>query len=603
MSIVSAKEIAKAIKLERYGFVGTFCGWILMKVLKISTINRIYNRNKHLSDLDFLNALLNDFQIKFDIPEEDLKRLPKDGAYVTISNHPLGGIDGILLLKLMLEERKDFKIIANFILHRIEPLIPYIMPVNPFENRKDVRSSVVGFKNALTHLKEGHPLGIFPAGEVSTYRDGKLLVDRPWEAAAMKLVKKAEVPVVPIYFHAKNSPLFYRLSKISDTLRTAKLPSELLTQKHRVIKVRIGRPISVKEQQQQQTLEEFSSFIRKKTYMLSNVFERPKILKNISSNIKIKKPPKKIITPVDRLLMRTEVEDLRAKDHRLLESKNYEVYLAPAANIPNILIEIGRLREITFREIGEGTNKAIDLDKFDRYYQHMFLWDREAECLVGAYRMGLGRDVYEAYGINGFYLQDLFRFEPELHKMMSHSIELGRAFIIKKYQQRPMPLFLLWKGIVHTTLRFPNHKYLIGGVSISNRFSNFSKSLMIEFMKSHYYDPYLAQYVHPKKEFKVKLKDTDKDFVFDATEADLNKFDKIIDEIEPGALRLPVLLKKYIKQNARLIAFNVDPLFNDAIDGLMYIRISDLPESTVRPVMEEFQAELESKFGPQAERE
>ena len=546
---------------------------------------------------------MNDFQIKFDIPEEDLKRLPKDGAYVTISNHPLGGIDGILLLKLMLEERKDFKIIANFILHRIEPLIPYIMPVNPFENRKDVRSSVVGFKNALTHLKEGHPLGIFPAGEVSTYRDGKLLVDRPWEAAAMKLVKKAEVPVVPIYFHAKNSPLFYRLSKISDTLRTAKLPSELLTQKHRVIRVRIGRPISVKEQQQQQTLEEFSNFIRKKTYMLSNVFERPKILKNISLNIKIKKPPKKIITPVDRLLMRSEVKDLRAKDHRLLESKNYEVYLAPAANIPNILREIGRLREITFREIGEGTNRAIDLDKFDRYYHHLFLWDREAECLAGAYRMGLGRDVYEAYGINGFYLQDLFRFEPELHKMMSHSIELGRAFIIKEYQQKPMPLFLLWKGIVHTTLRFPNHKYLIGGVSISNRFSNFSKSLMIEFMKSHYYDPYLAQYVHPKKEFKVKLKDTDKDFVFDATEADLNKFDKIIDEIEPGALRLPVLLKKYIKQNARLIAFNVDPLFNDAIDGLMYIRISDLPDSTVRPVMEEFQAELEGKFDPQAERE
>ena len=603
MSIVSAKEIAKAIKLDGYGFLGTFCGWILMKVLKISTINRIYNRNKHLSDLDFLNALLNDFQIKFDIPEEDLKRLPKDGAFVTISNHPLGGIDGILLLKLMLEERKDFKIIANFLLHRIEPLIPYIMPVNPFENRKDVRSSVVGFKNALTHLKEGHPLGIFPAGEVSTYRDGKLLVDRPWEAAAMKLVKKAEVPVVPIYFHAKNSPLFYRLSKISDTLRTAKLPSELLTQKHRVIRVRIGRPISVKEQQQQQTLEEFSNFIRKKTYMLSNVFERPKILKNISLNIKIKKPPKKIITPVDRLLMRSEVKDLRAKDHRLLESKNYEVYLAPAANIPNILREIGRLREITFREIGEGTNRAIDLDKFDRYYHHLFLWDREAECLAGAYRMGLGRDVYEAYGINGFYLQDLFRFEPELHKMMSHSIELGRAFIIKEYQQKPMPLFLLWKGIVHTTLRFPNHKYLIGGVSISNRFSNFSKSLMIEFMKSHYYDPYLAQYVHPKKEFKVKLKDTDKDFVFDATEADLNKFDKIIDEIEPGALRLPVLLKKYIKQNARLIAFNVDPLFNDAIDGLMYIRISDLPDSTVRPVMEEFQAELEGKLGPQAERE
>ena len=226
----------------------------------------------------------------------------------------------------------------------------------------------------------------------------------------------------------------------------------------------------------------------------------------------------------------------------------------------------------------------------------MFLWDSETKKIAGAYRMGLGSKIFSEHGIDGFYLQDLFRFEPELYKMMSQSIEMGRAFIIKEYQQKPMPLFLLWKGIVHTTLRYPEHKYLIGGVSISNQFSNFSKSLMIEFMKSHYYDPYVAQYVHPKKEFKVKLKDADKDFVFDATEADLNKFDKIIDEVEPGALRLPVLLKKYIKQNARLVAFNVDPLFNNAVDGLMYIKIADLPESTVRPVMEEFQAELERKF-------
>ena len=603
MSIITSNEVAKAINLDKYGFIGTFLGWIILKILKISTINKIYNRNKHLSNLEFLDALLKEFKIRFEIPDEDLKRLPKEGAYITVSNHPLGGVDGILLLKLMIEQRSDFKIIANFLLHKIEPLIPYIMPVNPFENRKDVKSSVTGFKNALLHLKEGHPLGIFPAGEVSTYRDGKLLVDKPWEAAAMKLAKKAKVPIVPIYFHAKNSPLFYRLSKISDTLRTAKLPSELLTQKNRVIKVRIGRPVSVKDQEQHETLEEFSDFIRKKTYMLSNAFENPKILKNISSSIKINKAPKKIITPVNPLIMRSEVDDLRAKNLRLLQSKNYEVYLAPAATIPNILREIGRLREITFREIGEGTNKAIDLDHFDTYYHHMFLWDTEAECLAGAYRMGLGTEIYEAFGIDGFYLQDLFRFEPELHDMMSKSIELGRAFIIKQYQQKPMPLFLLWKGIVHTTLRFPNHKYLIGGVSISNRFSNFSKSLMIEFMKSHYYDPYLAQYVHPKKEFKVKLKDADKDFVFDATEADLNKFDKIIDEIEPGALRLPVLLKKYIKQNARLIAFNVDPLFNNAVDGLMYIRISDLPDSTVRPVLEEFQAELERKYGPKVEEE
>ncbi|TYB78530.1 GNAT family N-acyltransferase [Bizionia myxarmorum] len=603
--LVTAKEVAHAIKLDKFGVMGTFVGWSMMKLLKITNVNDVYNRHKHLSEVAFLNAILDEYEIKFEIPEEDLKRLPKEGPFITISNHPLGGIDGILLLKLMLEQRKDYKIIANFLLNRVEPLKPYIMPVNPFENRKDIKSSLAGFKNSILHLRDGHPLGIFPAGEVSTHRDGKLVIDKPWERTAIKLIQKAQVPVVPIYFHAKNSSLFYRLSKLGDTFRTAKLPSEVISQKRRVIKVRIGRTISVVDQNEHSTLEGLSEFLRRRTYMLSNSFdEKGNLLSNISTNLKLpkpSKPPKRIVGEIDKKLMIQEVEVLREGDSRLLQSKNYEVFLASSLEIPNILQEIGRLREITFREVGEGTNEAIDLDTFDTYYHHMFLWDSDENILVGSYRMGLGSEIFKRYGIDGFYLQDLFRFEPELYTMMSQSIEMGRAFIIKSYQQRPMPLFLLWKGIVHTTLRYPEHKYLIGGVSISNQFTNFSKSLMIEFMKSHYYDPYVAQYVHPKKEFKVKLKDADKDFVFDEAEADLNKFDKIIDEVEPGALRLPVLLKKYIKQNARLVAFNVDPLFNNSVDGLMYIKIADLPESTVKPVMEEFQAELERKLAEQNE--
>lgn len=596
MGLVTAKEVAKAIHVDKYGIFGTFMGWILMKLLKISTLNRIYSRNKHLDNTEFLEAILDEFQIRFEIPEEDMKRLPREGSYITISNHPLGGIDGILLLKLLLGQRPDYKIIANFLLHRIEPLKPYIMPVNPFEEHKDVKSSVTGFKQSMRHLREGHPLGIFPAGEVSTYRDGRLIVDKPWEEAAMKLIKKAEVPVIPVYFHAKNSRFFYRLAKISDTLRTAKLPSELLTQKNRVIRVRIGRPISVETQREFDTLDTFTEFLRKKTYMLANPYQKESLLRKVPSSLRLPKVPKKIITPVAPELMEKEIGKLREDNSRLLKSKNYEVFLAPSGKIPHVLQEMGRLREITFREIGEGTNQAVDLDHFDTYYHHMFLWDSTEKKIVGAYRMGLGSEIFAEYGIDGFYLQDLFRFEPELYKMMSESIEMGRAFIIKEYQQKPMPLFLLWKGIVHTTLRYPEHKYLIGGVSISNQFSNFSKSLMIEFMKSNYYDPYVAQYIKPKKEFKVKLKDADKDFVFDETEADLIKFDRIIDEVEPGNLRLPVLIKKYIKQNAKVVAFNVDPLFNNSVDGLMYIRIADLPESTVKPVMEEFQEELERKF-------
>lgn len=596
MSLVTAKEVAQAIKVDKLGFLGTTMGWLLMKVLKISAINKVYDKHKHLKDLKFMNALLSEFEIRFEIPEEDLRRLPKTGPFISISNHPLGGIDGILLLKLLLEHRPDFKIIANFLLHRVEPMKPYVLPVNPFETHKDAKSSLMGFKTALQHLRDGHPLGIFPAGEVSTYRDGRLVVDKPWEVAAMKLVKKAEVPVVPIYFHAKNSKLFYRLAKISDKFRTAKLPSELLTQKERLIKVRIGNPISIKDQLEHESLDDFTEFLRKKTYVLSKPFQKKKLLENIPKKLKFPKLPKKIAGPVPVEVMEREIKELHRNDKRLLQSKNYEVYLAAAENIPNILQEIGRLREITFREVGEGTNKATDLDHFDAYYHHMFLWDNLEKCIAGAYRLGLGSKIYKKYGIDGFYTQSLFRFEPELYDMMSKSIEMGRTFIIKKYQQKPMPLFLLWKGIVHITLRFPEHRYLIGGVSISNKFSEFSKSLMIEFMKSHYYDPYVAQYITPKKEYKVKLKDADKDFIFDESKADLNKFDKIIDEVEPGALRLPVLIKKYIKQNAKVVAFNVDPLFNNAVDGLMYIRIADLPESTVKPVMEEFQAELEKRY-------
>ncbi|WBU87930.1 GNAT family N-acyltransferase [Cellulophaga omnivescoria] len=596
MGLVTAKEVAQAIKVDKFGFVGTFIGWLLMKVTKISSINTFYDNHKHLNGTAFLDAILEHYQIKFEIPEEDFKRLPKDGAYITISNHPLGGIDGVLLLKLLLQHREDFKIMANFLLNRIEPMSPYILPVNPFETRKEVKSSLAGFKNAMLHLRGGHPLGIFPAGEVSTYRDGKLIVDKPWEETALKLIRKAEVPVVPIYFHAKNSRLFYRLSKISDVFRTAKLPSEVTTQKNRVIKVRIGQPITVKTQNEQSSLADFTELLRRKTYMLSNAFEKERLIDKVPTTLKIPKAPKKIATPVSRELIEKEIEELRKKDCRLLQSKSYEVFLATAVDMPFILQEIGRQREVTFRAIGEGTNKAIDLDEFDNYYHHLFLWDDEGKAIVGAYRMGLGAEIFDKYGIDGFYVQDLFRLEPELYGMMKQTIEMGRAYIIKEYQQKPMPLFLLWKGIVHTTLRHPEHKYLIGGVSISNQFSNFSKSLMIEFMKSNYWDPYVAQYIRPKKEFKVKLKDADKEFIFDETEADLNKFDRLIDEVEPGNLRLPVLIKKYIKQNAKVVAFNVDPLFNNSVDGLMYIKIADIPESTVKPVMEEFQAELEQKL-------
>jgi len=586
MSLISTQDIAKSIHLDRIGKAGRGISWVLMKLLGISRINDFYNQIKHKKGLDFINAVLDNLNIEFEIPEDDLKRIPKEGAFITVSNHPLGGMDGVLLLKLMLEQRPDYKVLSSFLLQRIEPLKPFLIPVNNFENKKNTHSSLGGIKEALRHIQEGKALGVFPAGEVSTYKEGKLVVDRTWDPVALKLIYQAKVPIVPIYFHAKNSKIFYLLSKIHPILRTASLPSEAISKRKRKIIVRIGKPISVKDQASFADFNLLGEFLRKKTYILAKTFENKKDfhLPKLKKQIKLKE----IMPPIPVENLEKDIENLLSKNKLLFEKNDYQCFLSDAKEMPAVLKEIARLREHTFRLVGEGTGKEFDLDKYDKYYKHLFLWDKKHKKLVGAYRMGLGQEIFGRYGIKGFYLSELFTFEPELYDMMSKSIEMGRAFVVPEYQQKPFPLFLLWRGIIHTVLRHPEHENLIGPVSISDRFSDFSKSLLIEFMKSNFYDAYTAQFVKPKKAFKVRLNEEDKKFIFQAAENNLSKFDKLIDELEPGALKVPILLKKYIKQNAKLISFNVDPNFNDAIDGLMYIKISDLPEETIKPVMEEF---------------
>jgi putative hemolysin len=589
MSLVSAKDLASVLPFKKPRWFALLLGHFLLHLLRLKRINDFYDRYKHLEGKEFLDKLLDEIQANLNIPEEDLKRIPKEGPFITISNHPLGGLDGILLTKLMLDKRPDFKVLTNFLLSRIKPLSNYFLPVNPFEDMKNQRSSFKGLKMALLHLRQGHPLGLFPAGEVSTFREGNIYVDKDWDEAMLKLIHKANVPIVPIYFHAKNSRIFYWLSKIHPYLRTARLPSELFNKNRKSIQVRIGHPIKPEEQKQFSDYRELGEYLRKKTYLLAKPFEKPKTKKSFKF---FHNKEKKIIDPVPVEKLKTEIKKLTDEGKMLNKRNHYEIFLADSKEIPDILTEISRLREVTFRKIGEGTGKSIDLDKYDRYYKHLFLWDSKAEKIVGAYRIGIGSEIYKEKGIEGFYIASLFRFEPEAHYLLKNGLELGRAFVVPEYQLKPYPLFLLWQGIILTIFKYPDHKYLVGGVSISDKFSDFSKALMIEFMKSNYYDPFLGAYIHPRKEFKVKLKDADKDFIFDKTRSDLNKLDKLIEELEPDYLRLPVLIKQYIKQNAKIIGFNVDPDFNNSIDALMYIRIVDIPEKTIKPLIEEYEKQF-----------
>lgn len=580
MPLVGPKDISKAIGLGKVPLLGKGIGWLVMRVLGLHKANRLYDNNRHLQDVAFLDGLLSDLDVKFSIPVTDLERLPKDGAFITVSNHPLGGLDGILLLKLMVEQREDYKLLANFLLERIEPLSPYIMPVNPFEDRKDIRSSTAGIKQSLQHLKDGHPLGIFPAGEVSTVFEGKRVVDKQWELTAIKFIQKAEVPVVPIYFSARNTRTFYTLARISGLLRTARLPSELFKQRNRVIRVRIGRPIPVASQKRHTEVEQLSQFLRQKTYVLSNSFKKRRSI-SLSKPFKSLRSEIAIAEAKNHSESIQEIEQLRANGDSLFVSNNYEVFFAKSEQIPAIMHEIGRLREITFRNVGEGSMLALDLDNYDSYYRHLFLWDNNENALAGAYRIGFGQEIYPEHGIKGFYLNQVFKFDPSVHDVLKHTIEMGRAFISSDYQQKPMPLFLLWRGITQIAVTKTDHHYLMGAVSISNKFTDFSKSLMVEFLKEHFLEAQLAQNIKPKKRFRSKLKDKDKRFIFSETSNDLNKLDKLIEEFETTQMRLPVLIKKYLKQNARVLSFNVDVNFNNCIDALMYINIADIPEDTV----------------------
>ncbi len=586
-NLIKPSDIKKALKLDRTGKIGTATGWVLMQLLGMGQINKIYKKISSKQGLDFINAIIEELNIDLELPESDLQRIPEQGPFITVSNHPLGGVDGVLLLKILGQRRPDYKVLSSFILKNIPQLEDAIIHINSSDSQ-----NISGLKNALTYLSQGHGLGLFPAGEVSIYKNGKLVVDKTWDKQVLKLLYKAKVPIVPIYFQGRNSRLFYLLSRIHPMLRTAKLPSEAISDMKRTIKVRIGKPITLKMQESFANYDMLGEFIRKKTYILAKTLEKKTLKDKIIQPAKVSKKLKPVIVPVPTEKLLEDLKNIKEKGDLLFEKKDYVAFLSDAKDMPHILQEIGRLREITFRAVGEGTGKAIDLDKYDKYYKHLILWDQKEQQLVGAYRMGLGRDIFEKYGIKGFYLSELFTFDPELYEMMHKSIEMGRAFIVKSYQQKPFPLFLLWRGIVHTTLRYPDHEYLIGPVSISDKFTHFSKSLIIEFMKSYFYDAYTAQFVRPNKAFKVRLKETDKTFIFDSAAENLVKFDKLIDELEPENLKIPVLLKKYIKQNARLIAFNVDPDFNNAIDGLMYIKISDLPEETVKPVLEEFEAQF-----------
>ncbi|TAE47452.1 MAG: lysophospholipid acyltransferase family protein [Bacteroidetes bacterium] len=574
--LVNKRDFARVLQLQRYR-LGAAAG-PLMRLTGLTTFNEWYDRLHTLHGVEFMEQLFEIMGLEIEVQGQGLQKLPK-GAFITVSNHPFGMLDGLILMKLIATERPDFRVMANFLLSHIEPIRDYFIAVNPLESHPGAYSNLKGMKEAMSHVQNGMPLGIFPAGEVSTYHPReRAITDRAWQRQGIKLIQKANVPVVPIYFEGTNSALFHLMGLIHPSLRTAALPSELLRKRNAKIRVVIGSPISVKEIQSVSGVDRLARYLRSRTYSLDTGLEVHPFFR---TNFRFPSIQQPIIPPVPTSLLREEIQRLGERN-LICSQQTFDVYCAEAQQIPNILQELGRLRETTFRAVGEGTGHSRDLDEYDLYYLHLFIWDREEEKIVGAYRMGQGDVIMQRYGKKGFYTYSVFKMADELVPILTQSVELGRSFITEEYQRKRLPLFLLWKGIHHyMTEHSDRYRYLIGPVSISNDYSSLSKQVIVALIERFFFDHELARWVQPRKRFRPRIRKVDVEGLVEGVSGDLNQMDRLIEEIEPAHFRLPILLKKYIKQNAKIIAFNVDPKFNNCLDGFMILDMKDVPAATM----------------------
>jgi len=570
MQIVKTNDLKHALKLP--GIIGSLIAPLMMRLLKINKINYLYQRTSQYRGRVFIEALLQEMQVTSDILAEELHHIPKEGPFVTVSNHPFGGLDGLILINTVASVRPDYKVLANFLLSRIPNLSEFFLAVNPFETRAEAMNSFLGIRHAQQHIQEGSPLGIFPAGEVSTYNKKGHIEDKEWNPVIIKLIHKWKIPVVPIYFAGTNSTLFHELGTLHPMFRTARLPAELVKKVGKTITMRIGRPITSTEQTFFTSPIELGDYLRARVYALK-------------ANIPPKKPAKavgiraeSIAPPPDRKRIVKEVERLNKSNHALFTVSNFTAFYADYTQIPYLMLDIGRKREEAFRSIGEGTSLALDIDTFDRTYKHLFLWDKQHKRLVGAYRVGIGHEILQRDGLSGFYTYTLFDFNEKAIPFLSAAIELGRSFVCVEYQRDPLALMLLLKGLMHVVLKTEGPRYLVGPVSISSWYPVFYRSLIAYYLNAKHSAGEYNETIRPRTAFTPDHLHVDPGILLANHIGTIEQFERFMLRLSNNQYRLPTLVKKYLKINTKVVCFNVDPNFNYCLDGYIVLDIKKMPK-------------------------
>jgi putative hemolysin len=570
----------------------------LERILGIGEIGMVYAALEAAGGGSLSERLLRHLQVAYRVSDKDQDHIPGKGPAVLVANHPFGILEGAVLATLLLRIRSDVKFLANGVLTAIPELRDLVIPVNPLGGTKAMRSNPGGLRQSLHFLEAGGILVLFPAGEVAHFQwKERSITDPRWSPGTARILAIAarrapNLAVVPAYVEGANSALFQVLGLLHPRIRTALLVRELLNKRRTQVGVRIGSAIPVQKLLALPTDEERTRYLRWRTYLLAsrNEYRPVTALPLRRRNERARLAP--VAPPVAPETLSREVAAL-APGRRVANSGNLSVYIAPAGEIPAVLREIGRLRELTFRAAGEGTGKAEDLDEFDRHYLHLFVWNEVKKEVVGAYRLAGTDEVIARFGLRGLYTATLFEYGPEFLKRIGPALELGRSFVRAEYQKAFAPLLLLWKGIGKYVAQNPRYKVLFGPVSISNQYQSVSRELMVSFLERHASLKDWVGLVSTRNPLRTRQ---GAHAGLPAAGFDIEDLSAVVSDIEPSRAGIPVLLRQYLKLGGKLLGFNVDPNFSNALDGLIVVDLTKTEPKLLERYLGKTEASLFLEF-------
>jgi len=541
----------------------------LDRFLKVRAFDDFLVRLHAAGRPDFFASALEHAGISSSWSDQCLARVPKSGPVIVVANHPHGLADGLVAMDFLLRVRPDTLVVGNRWLARIPGIRPWLIEVNPFEPGSSDIGNLAGTRRIFAHLKAGGCVLTFPAGEVSSLRLRSRRVDDPaWSPQVVRMARKIGASLLPLRIEGRNSGLFQSLGLAHPRLRTMLLLREFLSHRGKVIRLRTANPVTPGQLADHPDDEEATSFLRLRCELLSSRTDSAEAVSARPAG-----PQAEVIPPVNPLLLRAELQSLPPED-LLLTSGDFKVYRFLGKDLPHVLREVGRLREITFRGVSEGTGLECDLDAFDAWYDQIVLWDDKTSAIVGGYRLGPTDRILPMQGKHGLYTSTLFEFKGDFFRRMDPALEMGRSFIRQEYQRKPTSLPLLWRGIGRYVVRFPKYHLLFGPVSINPEYGQASKELILSYLRNNRSADDLLPLVRAKNPPRaMSLRDADLD-VLQRCAFDLEHVSSLVSDLEPDAKAVPVLLKHYLKLNGRLIAFNVDEGFGGCLDGLIVVDLT-----------------------------